>query len=189
MMTKLFSALLLTLGLLISFSEARAFHRLDFNGVVRPPQRNSLTTKQEEDVHFNKAAPAIQFPRGGGLLGHDKSFWIKFHGYVCFFQALHFTLESVGVPIPLIGLTATVKGMNATDPTTALALRMLASFCVMAGLTELDASTSPAVQKHFFYYHVCLSVATILGAMSASLGPKSYVTPVLAVFSLIAGLL
>ncbi|CAB9507423.1 unknown protein [Seminavis robusta] len=175
---------LLLLGLLALATTSEAFRPRQQALAKSAPFQNDNT---HEKSPLTTATSAV--PRGGEILGKNKAFFVKMHAYVCFFQALHFTLESCGIKVPIMGLSATIADTDFSSPGTATVLRMLAAFVLFTGLIELDLADHPVTQKSFSIYHVGLTTATVLGSLAAPTGPMSYVLPSLVGLFLVLSLL
>jgi hypothetical protein len=120
---------------------------------------------------------AFEIPRGGGM-DIDTAMVVKAHGYTAGFIAATWAMETFGVEIPLVGMSATMKGLVMNDITKFM-VRFLASVMVFVGLVEVNMAGNAQVQQAFKAYHVPAMLAAITFYKDNAKGPFGYMTPIL----------
>jgi hypothetical protein len=136
------------------------------------------------------ASPAKTNGKNGAclFLPFTKSDVVRAHGYTSLAIVTAWALETVGVPIPVVGLGETVQGVNLDDPITKFFVRVACSLGVGLSLAEIHESGNASLQKDFLLYHIPLSLSCLLGAQELAKGPLGYALTVIASLFLVLGL-
>jgi hypothetical protein len=120
---------------------------------------------------------AFEIPRGGGM-DIDTAMVVKAHGYTAGLISTMWVMESFGVDIPLVGLSATMEGLVMND-ITKFFVRFLASAFVFVALVEINMADNAQVQQFFKAYHVPAALTAIVFCKDNAKGPFGYMLPIL----------
>ena len=153
-------------------------------GAAAPPPKKTVGGAKSK-----AAAPAPSKGLLGCSLSLDKAGIVKLHGMIGLVFISCWALETFGVPsAPVIGLQATVKGINMDDPVTKFLVRLFCSLAAGLCLAEIEPNTNPYMQKIFPLYQIPFVLSSIAGAREFADGPFGYALASILGLSLVLGI-